>query len=57
MCWLWWADHDTDTRVYFESGSKEFKDLENKVFVAAGRFILEEGKPVIVEYKVSEVSS
>lgn len=43
-------------RVFFETGSEQFKELENRVYVAAGRFLLEEGKPVVVEYKVSEVT-
>ncbi|KAK3906696.1 hypothetical protein C8A05DRAFT_29448 [Staphylotrichum tortipilum] len=44
--------------VEFQAGgSKELESLEQKVYVGSGRFILEEGKPVIVEYKVSEVSA
>jgi hypothetical protein len=30
--------------------------LENKTFVASGRFIVQQGKPNVVEYKVSEVA-
>lgn len=45
-----------DTHVKFETGHAELKDLENKVFVGSGRFILEAGKPVTVEYKISQVS-
>jgi len=41
--------------VSFESGSAELAALQDKVFVSSGRFILEEGKPVVVEYKISEV--
>lgn len=44
------------THVKFETGHPELKVLENKVFVGSGRFILEAGKPVTVEYKISEVS-
>lgn len=44
------------THVNFETGHPELKVLENKVFVGSGRFILEAGKPVTVEYKISEVS-
>ncbi|KAK2610960.1 hypothetical protein N8I77_004345 [Diaporthe amygdali] len=44
------------THVKFETGHAELKDLENKVFVGSGRFILEAGKPVTVEYKISQVS-
>lgn len=44
------------THVKFETGHPQLKVLENKVFVGSGRFILEAGKPVTVEYKISEVS-
>ncbi|KAI3400261.1 hypothetical protein diail_3642 [Diaporthe ilicicola] len=47
---------DVYTHVKFETGHPELKALENKVFVGSGRFILEAGKPVVVEYKISEVS-
>jgi hypothetical protein len=46
----------TDTHVKFETGHPKLKVLEDKVFVGSGRFILEAGKPVTVEYKISEVS-
>lgn len=39
----------------FETGDERFKDLETGVFVGAGRFIVEQGKPVTVEYKLSKV--
>jgi Protein of unknown function (DUF3237) len=39
----------------FETGSEKYNELENGVFVAAGRFIVEKDKPVVVEYKVSRV--
>ncbi|KAF2458947.1 hypothetical protein BDY21DRAFT_339369 [Lineolata rhizophorae] len=39
----------------FETGAPEYKPLENMMFVAAGRFLVQQGKPVIVEYKVSRV--
>ena len=42
------------THAVFETGSEELKDLELKVFVASGRFIIE-GEKTIVEYKLSEV--
>lgn len=41
----------------FETGTAAFKALENKTFVQSGRFIIEQGKPVVVEYKISEVSN
>jgi hypothetical protein len=37
------------------TGSEKYKDLENGTYVAAGRFILEDGK-TIVEYKVGRVT-
>jgi len=39
--------------MVFETGSDKYKDLELGVYIGAGHFIVEEGKPVIVEYKVS----
>jgi hypothetical protein len=43
--------------VEFETGNEKLASLHEKIYVGAGRFILEPGKPVIVEYKVSEVSA
>ncbi|KAL2022669.1 hypothetical protein VTK56DRAFT_4750 [Thermocarpiscus australiensis] len=43
------------THVEFETGCPLLAALQEKVYVGSGRFILEPGKPVIVEYKVSEV--
>jgi Protein of unknown function (DUF3237) len=43
------------TQIVFETGSAQFAALQNKVFVASGRFILEAGKPATVEYLISEV--
>ncbi|KAL9125856.1 MAG: hypothetical protein Q9217_005001 [Psora testacea] len=39
----------------FETGDEKFKDLELGMFVGAGRFIVEQGLPVTVEYKISKV--
>lgn len=39
----------------FETGEEKLKDLELSTFVGAGRFVVEQGKPVIVEYKLSKV--
>ncbi|TPX18447.1 uncharacterized protein E0L32_011632 [Thyridium curvatum] len=47
---------DAFTSWQLQSGDEKLKALEDKVFVGAGRFILEQGKPVIVEYKISEVT-
>ncbi|KAK0656697.1 hypothetical protein B0T16DRAFT_452239 [Cercophora newfieldiana] len=42
----------------FEGGSNPtLAALEGKTFVGSGRFILEPGKPVVVEYKISEVAA
>lgn len=43
--------------MLFETGDEKLKGLEEKIYVASGRFILDDGKPVIVEYKISEVSA
>ncbi|MCJ1355905.1 MAG: hypothetical protein MMC33_005898 [Icmadophila ericetorum] len=39
----------------FETGDPSLKALEQGVFVGAGRFRYENGKPVVVEYKLSKV--
>ena len=39
----------------FTTGAEKWKALETSFFVAAGRFLIEEGKPTTVEYKVSQV--
>jgi len=44
------------THVTFETSSPELKPLETKVFVGSGRFIVEQGQPLTVEYKISEVT-
>ncbi|KAK4176112.1 hypothetical protein QBC36DRAFT_329976 [Triangularia setosa] len=41
--------------VFQTGGVPELAELADKTFVGSGRFVLEEGKPVIVEYKISEV--
>lgn len=43
------------TTLEYQTGSEAYKDLEDSVFVASGRFIRVAGKPVVVEYKVSQV--
>lgn len=47
----------TVTHVKFETGSDELRALEQKVYVASGRFVVEEGKPLVVEYKISQVTA
>ena len=39
----------------FETGDEKLKSLETGTFVGAGRFKVEQGKPVVVEYKLSKV--
>ncbi|KAK4230567.1 hypothetical protein QBC38DRAFT_452203 [Podospora fimiseda] len=43
------------THIVFESSVPELVALQEKTYVGSGRFILEEGKPPVVEYKISEV--
>jgi Protein of unknown function (DUF3237) len=45
------------THCKFETGNEELKALESHVYVASGRFILEPGKPLTVEYKISQVTA
>jgi hypothetical protein len=46
----------TVTHVVYEAADPKLKVLENKVYVASGRFIVEHGSPVVVEYKIGEVT-
>ena len=39
----------------FETGDEKLKELELNTFVGAGRFVVEQGKPLTVEYKLSKV--
>ncbi|KAK5658833.1 hypothetical protein OQA88_1645 [Cercophora sp. LCS_1] len=43
------------THPVFETGSGPLAALQDKTYVGSGRFVLEAGKPVTVEYKISEV--
>ena len=45
------------THVLFETGDEKLRLLEQKVYVASGRFIVEAGKPSVVEYLISEVAA
>lgn len=47
----------TVTHVKFETGSDELRALEQNIYVASGRFVVEEGKPLVVEYKISQVTA
>lgn len=38
-----------------QTGDERYKEFENRVFVGQGRFRIEKGKPIVVEYKVSQV--
>ena len=41
----------------FETGDEKLRGLETSVFLGAGRFVFEKGKPVVVEYKLSKAIS
>ncbi|KAK4447569.1 hypothetical protein QBC34DRAFT_131427 [Podospora aff. communis PSN243] len=43
--------------VFEGSSHPSLAALEGKTYVGSGRFVLESGQPVIVEYKISEVSA
>ena len=45
------------THVLFETGDEKLRALEQKVYVASGRFIIEAGKGPTVEYLISEVAA
>jgi hypothetical protein len=45
------------THVLLETGAEELRAIEEKVYVGSGRFIVENGKPTVVEYLISEVVS
>ena len=42
--------------VRFETGDDRLKELEHGTFVGAGRFLVEQGKPAVVEYRISKVA-
>ncbi|KAI5466096.1 hypothetical protein BGZ63DRAFT_480317 [Mariannaea sp. PMI_226] len=44
-------------QVRFETDSPELKPLEDRMYVGSGRFIVEENRPIIVEYKISQVAA
>ncbi|TDZ74460.1 hypothetical protein CTRI78_v000766 [Colletotrichum trifolii] len=41
----------------FATSHNGLRGLENKVHVESGRFVLEQGKPLVVEYEISEVTA
>lgn len=45
------------THVMFETGSEQLRALEHYVYVASGRFVVEAGKKLTVEYKISQVAA
>ena len=61
MCLLFLSESESSLIVIlviemkFETGDDKLKDLELGVFVGAGRFIVENGKPAVVEYKISKI--
>jgi len=42
-------------QVKFETAAPTLAEIQHKVYVGSGRFIVEPQKPVVVEYKISEV--
>lgn len=44
-------------QVRFETDDECLEPIEDKLYVGSGRFIVEEGQPIIVEYKISEVAA
>ncbi|KAK6530240.1 hypothetical protein TWF694_003604 [Orbilia ellipsospora] len=42
------------THKFIQTGTEKYKKLEDEIYVAVGRFLVEEGK-VTVEYKISAV--
>ncbi|KAM0342750.1 hypothetical protein ACHAPU_009242 [Fusarium lateritium] len=44
-------------QIRFETDAPGLRLLQDKLYVGSGRFIIEEDRPVIVEYKISEVSA
>lgn len=47
---------DSFVTFSFETGSEKWKGLQDGIWVAAGRFVVENGK-TIVEYRVSKVGA
>jgi len=45
------------THILFETGDEKLRPLEQKIYVASGQFIIEAGKPTVVEYLISEVAA
>ena len=45
----------TVIEMRFETGEVKLKELELGMFVGSGRFLVEAGQPVTVEYKLSRV--
>jgi hypothetical protein len=45
------------THILFETGNEKLRPLEQKIYVASGRFIIEAGKAAVVEYLISEVAA
>lgn len=43
------------THITFETGSNALRALEHKLYVGSGRFLVEAGAPLVVEYTISEI--
>lgn len=41
--------------VVFETGSVKLADMQHKIYVGSGRFVLSEGG-IVVEYNIGEVT-
>ncbi|KAF2491730.1 hypothetical protein BU16DRAFT_565431 [Lophium mytilinum] len=46
---------DAFTQIKIETGAEHLKSLEHDLFVGSAHFVVEEGKPMIIETKVSKV--
>jgi hypothetical protein len=51
------TNYSAVTHVVFEAGNETLGALEKHIYVASGRFVIEEGKNVTVEYKISQVAA
>ena len=49
--------YKTVVQIRFETEDPSLQAIEDKMYVGSGRFIVEDGEPVVVEYKISEVAS
>ncbi|KAL9107723.1 MAG: hypothetical protein Q9227_007438 [Pyrenula ochraceoflavens] len=50
------AQNQKVVNMTFETGSSKYRALESGVYVGAGRFVVQEDKSVVVEYRTSKVA-